>query len=206
MANPNAPFGFKVWNAGGGGTPNRLEEVTLVAAYGTALYTGDAMTLAADGTYAIATAGSAIAGIFDGVEYTLADGSVVFAKYWPASQVTATSSIIRVKMIPVEGHVFYAQSAGSMTLADVGQWVDISTGTAGSALTGRSGMQTSATGGSEVSFAIVGVLGAAPYDGDRSRPCRDSLGNQNTFATGTNAVVLVKVAKQVGGQVAAVEV
>jgi hypothetical protein len=181
MANPNAPFGFKVWNAGGGGTPARLEEGSLVAAYGTALYTGDALTLAADGT-------------------------VVFKSYWAASTATKSGTVIRVKYIPAEGHIFYAQSAGSMTLADVGQWVDISTGTAGSALTGRSGMQTSATGGSEVSFSIVGVLGAAPYDGDRSRPCRNAAGNPDMYATGTNAVVLVKVAKQVGGVVAAVEV
>jgi hypothetical protein len=160
MANPNAPFGFKVWNAGGGGTPARLEEGSLVAAYGTALYTGDALTLAADGTLAIASAGGAVIGIFDGVEYTQPDGTVVFKSYWAASTATKSGTVIRVKYIPAEGHIFYAQSAGSMTLADVGQWVDISTGTAGSALTGRSGMQTSATGGSEVSFSIVGVLGA----------------------------------------------
>jgi hypothetical protein len=206
MANPDAPFGFKVWNAGGGGTPCRTEEGTLVAAYGTALYSGDALTLAADGTLAVATAGGAIIGIFDGVEYILPDGSVKIDDYWPASTATKSGSKIRVTYIPVEGHIFYAQSAGSMTLADVGQWVDISTGTAGSAVTGRSGMQTSATGGSEVSFAIVGVLGAAPYDGDRSRPCRNAAGNPDMYTTGANAVVLVKVAKHVGGQVAAVEV
>lgn len=206
MANPTAPFGFKVWNSGTGGTPNRVEEGTLVAAYATALYTGDALTLAADGTLAVASAGGAIIGIFDGVEYVLPDGTVVFAKYWPASTVTKSGVPIRVKYIPAEGHTFYAQSVGSMTLADVGQWCDISTGTAGNALTGRSGMQTSATGGSEASFAIVGVLGAAPYDGDRSRPCVNAAGNQDFYTTGSKAVVLVKVAKAVGGTVAAVEV
>lgn len=206
MANPNAPFGFKVYNASGGGAPNRLEEGSLVAAYGTALYTGDALTLAADGTLAVASAGGAIIGIFDGVEYTEPDGSFRQRSYWPASTATKSGTPIRVKYIPAEGHTFYAQSAGSMTLADVGQWVDISTGTAGSAATGRSGMQTSATGGSEASFAIIGVLGAAPYDGDRSRPCRNAAGGQDMYTTGTNACVVVKVAKQVGGQVAAVEV
>jgi hypothetical protein len=206
MANPDAPFGFKVWNAGGGGTPNRLEEGSLVAAYATALYSGDALTLAADGTLAVATAGGAVIGIFDGVEYTATDGSLISKSYWAASTATKSGTKIRVKYIPVEGHIFYAQSEGSMTLADVGQWVDIDTSVAGSASTGRSGMQTSATGGSEVSFAIVGVLGAAPYDGDRSRPCRNAAGNPDMLTTGANAVVLVKVAKHVGGQVAAVEV
>lgn len=206
MANPDAPTGFKVYNAGGGGTPNRLEEGSLVAAYGTALYTGDALTLAADGTLAIAAAGGAIIGIFDGVEYTEPDGSFRARPYWPASTATKSGTPIRVKYIPVEGQIFEVQSNGSMTLADVGQWVDIDTSIAGSAATGRSGMQTSATGGSEASFAIVGVLGAAPYDGDRSRPCRNAAGNPDMFTTGTNARVLVKVAKQVGGQVAAVEV
>ena len=131
---------------------------------------------------------------------------MVFRSYWTASQATKSGTSIRVKYVPVEGHIFYAQSEGSMTLADVGQWVDIDTSQAGSAATGRSKMQTSATGGSEVSFAIVAVLGAAPYDGDRSRPCVNAAGNQDFYATVTIAVVLVKVAKQVGGQVAAVEV
>lgn len=206
MANPNAPFGFKVWNHGSGGTPERMEEGSLVAAYSTALYSGDALTLAADGTLAIATAGGAIIGIFQGVEYTLPDGSMKYDDYWPASTATLSGSVIRVKYMGDIAATLYAQSAGSMTLADVGQWCDISTGTAGSASTGRSGMQTSATGGSEASFAIVGVLGAAPYDGDRSRPCRNAAGNQDLYATGTNAVVLVKIAKAVGGPVAAVEV
>ena len=206
MANPDAPFGFKVWNHGSGGTPCRVGEYSLAASYATALYSGDALTLAADGTVAIATAGGAVIGIFDGVEYTLPDGSVVFKSYWAASTATKSGSVIRVKVLDDIATTYYVQSEGSMTLADVGQWVDIDTSIAGSAATGRSGMQTSATGGSEASFAIVGVLGAAPYDGDRSRPVRNAAGNQDFYATGTNAVVLVKIAKAVGGPVAAVEV
>lgn len=206
MANPNAPFGFKVWNHGTGGTANRVNEYSLVAAYGTALYTGDALTLAADGTVARAAAGEAILGIFDGVEYVLADGTVKIEDYWPASQVTKSGVPIRVKVLDDPQTIYYAQSAGSMTLADIGQFCDVSTGTAGSALTGRSGMQTSATGGSESSFAIVGVLGVAPYDGDRSRPCRNAAGNPDMYASGSNAVVLVRIAKGVQSGVSSTEI
>lgn len=56
----------------------------------TGLFTGDPVTLNANGTITIATAGSNCIGSFQGCRYIDSSGNAVFSKYWP-SGATATS-------------------------------------------------------------------------------------------------------------------
>jgi hypothetical protein len=190
MANPNAPNGFVPYKHAFGGVSGRMEEYKLSTAYSTALYLGDAVKTGGAGELNPAAAGDQIVGVFAGVKYIASDGSVVFKRNWVASTAEQSGTVIKAMIWADPGQLFSVQSAGSMTDSDVGQWVDVSTGTAGSALTGISGMQTSADGGSESTFRIVEVFGVR-----QQVPCRNAAGNPDVYATGTNARVIVKIMK-----------
>lgn len=201
MANPNAPTGFVPCKHASGGASSRTNEYPLSTGYSTALYMGDAVKTDGSGNIVIAGAGDQIRGVFAGVNYFFADGSVVFRRYWPASTTELTGSIIRAEVWDDPNQLFEVQSAGSMTAADIGQWVDLSTATGGSASTGISGMQSSADGGSESTFVIVDVYGTR-----QKKPCRNAAGNPDFYATGTNARVIVKILKHELGMVATTEI
>lgn len=198
MANPDAPFGFREYNHGGGGTPGRLEELRIATDYGTAIGFGDIVKTDGDGNVALATAGDAMIGVFKGCRYTAPDGSIIFKKNWVASTATQSGSVIYA-LVNTDPSIFLeAQSDGSMTRADVGQLCNLVAGTV-NATTGMSTMQTSATGGSESQFVVVDVI--------EGKPVRGSDGYQTLLATGTNARVVVKPAKhERGGAATAVEV
>ncbi|MBA3776401.1 MAG: hypothetical protein H0X11_08160 [Betaproteobacteria bacterium] len=200
MANPDAPFGFRVVRSRSGGPSNQTNEYRIASAYGTALATGDAVTLDTSGQVNIAAAGGAIVGIFQGCRYTTASGSVIHGPAWPASTVSA-DAVALVADDP--GLVLEVQSDGSMTSADIGQLVNIDTSQSANTTNGTSRMQTSASGGAENQFRVYGVYG----NGSLSKPVRDSAGNQALLATGTNAVIHVTIANHVmSGASAAVEV
>jgi hypothetical protein len=200
MANPDAPFGFKVVRSRSGNASNQVNEYAIASAYGTAIYTGDIVKQATDGTLVLGTAGAAITGVFQGCRYTNSQGERKFSAYWPASTV-ATDIVGLVADDP--SLVLEVQSDGSMTNADIGQLVDLDTSQTGAASTGMSKMQTSATGGSENQFRIYGIYGV----GSHSKPCRNAAGNPDMLAGGTNAVVLVTIANHVmSGASGAVEV
>lgn len=201
MANPNAPFGFRPWNHGSGGTPERLTEYPLSTAYNTALFYGDLVLLSGAGDVNIAAAGNQVVGVFAGVNYYAADGSVIYKKNWVASTAEQTGSTIKALVYDDPQQLFVAQSVGSMTRADVGQFCDVDTSVAGSASTGISGQMTSATGGSETTFKIVDVV-----DVNKQYPCRNAAGNQDFYATGTNALVVVRAVKHVHNGIATTEV
>jgi hypothetical protein len=201
MANPNAPFGFRLWRHGAGGTGGRTTEYALSTGYSTALYQGDLVKLDGSGAVNIAAAGDQVVGVFGGVNYIFTDGSVQFRRNWTASTTEKSGTIIRAIVFDDPMQLFLAQSTGSMTAADIGQWVDVDTGTAGSSLTGISGQQTSADGGSESTFRVMDVIGLR-----HNMPCRNSAGNPDFFATGTNALVVVKIMKHTNFGVATTEV
>jgi hypothetical protein len=200
MANPDAPFGFKVVRSRSGNPANQVNEYPIASGYATSIYSGDIVKQATDGTIVIGTAGAALTGVFRGVRYTNAQGERKFSPYWPASTV-ATDIVALVADDP--SLVLEVQSEGSMTSADIGQLVDIDTSQSGDTATGRSKQQTSASGGSENQFRVYGVYG----NGTLAKPCRNAAGDQAMLATGTNAVILVTIANHVlSGASGAVEV
>jgi hypothetical protein len=201
MANPNASFGFRPYNHGSGGTPERLTEYTLSTAYATSLFQGDLVLLDGSGNVNIATAGAQVVGVFNGVKYIASDGSVKFAKNWIGATPEMTGTTITALVYDDPQQLFLAQSVGSMTAADVGQFCDVDTSVAGSAATGVSGQMTSATGGSETTFKIVKVISVRD-----ELPCRNAAGNPDFYATGTNALVVVRAVKHVHNGIATTEV
>lgn len=204
MANPDAPFGFRPASHGGGGTPartNSMRTYRLSTAYNTALFRGDAVKSDGSGNVVISTAGDALAGIFAGVEWIGSDGKPRWANSWTASTAEKSGTAIIAHVWDDPNMIFEAQSDGSMTRADVNQFCNAVYSVAGNATTGISGQQTSATGGSESQFVIVDV-----YDSTNSKPTVLANGTHGFLATGTNAVVKVKIAKhELAGSATAVE-
>jgi hypothetical protein len=202
MANPNAPSGFRPWKHGGGGTPGRLSTYTLSTAYNTALYQGDAVKTDGAGNLNPIAAGNQGRGIFWGVKFIAADGSPKFQRNWVASTAELSGSKIEALVYDDPDQLFVVQSVSSMTAADIGQWVDVDTSTAGNATTGISGQQASADGSTESTFMVVDVVSAWKY----GLPCRNAAGNPDFYDEGANALVIVKFAKHELRGVASTEV
>lgn len=200
MANQDAPFGFRPVKTKGGTPLGHPNEYGIASGYATNMFKGDAVKLDGSGQVNIGTAGDAIIGIFAGCRYTAADGSFVYRNYWPAST-TAIDAVALVHDDP--DLILEVQSDGTMTNADIGQYCDIDTSQSGSTVTGISKQQTSATGGAEDNFRIVGIYGV----GSNSKTVRDDGGNHVQSATGLNALLLVSIVNHVAsGATVGVEV
>lgn len=160
MANTQGYFGLRpvktlsgqVWDGATG-------KYTISTGYATSLFTGDAVTLSADGTI-IAAGTSPVLGVFMGCEYVDAAGRKKFSPYWDGLTThTAISAYVAddpniVCQIQVDGMTF--------ALTDVGTRGDFAPGT-GSTSTGRSGgfIDTLVT-----TAAQLGVLRLAPTVGN----------------------------------------
>ena len=141
MANTDAPRGFWPLRHLSGGSMARTSPYTIASTYGTNIFRGDVVKLVAGGGIELAAAGDRFLGVFDGVQYTASDGSMKYAKYWPAST-TATNITAAVYDDPQM--LFGVQSAGSTVAADVGTLGDHVAGT-GSTTTGISAHELNGT-------------------------------------------------------------
>jgi len=160
MANTDAPRGlWPVRHLTGGSI--RQSEYPITSGYSTGIFYGDLVKLVAAGTIEAAAAGNRILGVFRGVEYTAADGSVVFSKYWPASTVATD---IKAMVIDDPNVVFGAQSSGSTVAADVGNLGDGVAG-AGSTSTGISAHEINGTTSTGVAgMRVIGKIDAPDND------------------------------------------
>lgn len=137
MANVNSPFGFKpVKRADGSAFSGQVETLPLASGYATAIAFGDPVALLNDGTIGIGVAGSAILGIFAGVEYTDTLGNRVIRPNWVASTATLGSVNAKAKVITDNMVVYEVQetdaagAAGTaLALTDVGQNINFRIGT-----------------------------------------------------------------------------
>jgi len=160
MANIDAARGFwPIRHLTGGSI--RMSEYSITSGYATGIFYGDAVKLVAAGTIEAAAAGDRLLGIFQGVEYTNAQGEVVFSKYWPAS---TSATNIKARVIDDPNVVFGVQSAGSTVAADVGNLGDHVAG-AGSTSTGLSGFELNGTTGTGAAgFRVLGKQNAPDND------------------------------------------
>ena len=141
MANPNAPYGFKVVRHMSGNAP-RANKYTIVSGLAENIFTGDLCILDANGqiTPHTATETNNI-GVFAGVSYTASDGEYVYSKFFPSGTV-ATDIVAYVYDDPYI--VFRIQSEGTPAQTDVGACADVVAG-AGSTTTGQSGFDLAGT-------------------------------------------------------------
>ena len=160
MANADTPCGFVPLRHRGGGVI-RANKYEFASAYGTALYTGDAVILSS-GDVAIAAQDSAtILGIFAGCQYRASDGSMVFSPYWPASTVTLGSERVTAFVFDDPMISYRVQTETSSTYVKAthdGSAYDIELDHAGSAFTGQSGMELDLTDTGTGQFIVLGLI------------------------------------------------
>lgn len=155
-----APFGFRVLRNSAGGEP-RLSAVRYTITAGTtgAIYSGDLVKNSGSGNAIVvgAAADTAFAGVFAGVNYKDAQGKIVFSPYWPSGGVSGATEI-EALVYDLKNNVFAVQCDDVLAAADLGATTDISTATAGSAVTGQSGMAITTNSLSGGNVKIIQVL------------------------------------------------
>lgn len=159
MANPNSPFGLRPVRHLFGGVI-REANYTIADQYSTSLFTGDPVLVTGTGkNIGIATAGSSgvVTGVFQGCKYVNSLGDTVFSKYWPASTVTKSGSVIEAFVIDDPFVLYQIQSdATGVVAAGIRQLADF-TSAAGDVVTGASAWVLAYAAGSENQMKIYGL-------------------------------------------------
>ena len=152
MANTNKPDGFTpAYHIYGGVI--RPAKMRIASGYGTAIYSGDVVTLSS-GYVQQAGATDTPVGVFYGVFYTASDGEPTFSKVWTASTATQGSADAEALVYNDPGIVYEAQfTAGTPAVSFIGNKYTLST-TAGSTVTGRSKEGVTATTSSGVALCV----------------------------------------------------
>ena len=179
MANADTPHGFIPFRHRGGGVI-RANAYQFASAYGTNLFTGDAVILSSGDVAIAAQDSGTLLGIFAGCRYRAADGSQVFSPYWPASTVTLNSERVTAYVYDDPMISYRVQTETSSTYAKAthdGNVYDIELDHAGSTFTGQSGMELDLTDTGTGQFHVLGLI--------------DEPGN----AVGVNAKIEVMIAE-----------
>jgi hypothetical protein len=179
MANVNGPFGLRPVRKLGNGVITQ-NEYSIAHDYATAIYVGDVVEMSGTGRNVTkaAAANADNIGVFRGCSYVDANGSWVFAHYWPG--VSDGKKNIVAYIIDDPDVIFECQADGCLE-ANIGNVADWNVGS-GSANTGISGL-----------YAVVSGLSATT--GGSLRVMR--LVNRPDNAYGTHAKIEVMFAEHV---------
>ena len=154
MANPDIKYGFEFYKNLYGDGPAQTIECEALAAYGTALFEGDAVIMATTGSDVIGRGA---------VTQAAASNSVIYGVIASISQVDGTlnthagakSTRRRIQVIPaLPGYLFTCNASSGVNPTDIGAMFDLVVGT-GDTATGRSAMElndTTATTGATLTL------------------------------------------------------
>lgn len=161
MANTNAPFGFRCVGSLAG-NDFRVSQRKIQSTYSTAIFRGDAVISASGYITQLAAAAGGSSGVAVGFAWLSKSlGYYTWFKYWNAASDAAADADVWVVDDP--GAVFQVQAgATALTLANIGQNIDIVVGT-GNTANGLSGFYLAGSPGTTTTFpfkitAIPGVL------------------------------------------------
>lgn len=163
MSNTDAPRGFTPVRHLHGGTIRYQGGFTIASEEATAMYSGDLVSMDAtrnNRDIALTADGAAeIVGVFAGCQYTAVDGSVVWSPYWAAATATKGGLQAEAFVYSDPGIVYEAQADGTLAVTAVGQFCDMVSTHAGSAVTGRSGEEIQASSASNdiLQLKIIGL-------------------------------------------------
>ena len=146
MANINGPSGFHPLRQLDGGHPSPARKYWIQSGYSTSIYTGDAVLLSG-GYLGLGLQDSALlVGIFAGCEFLDASGvpGARFSPYWPASTATTGSADV-IAWVYDDPYTIFGVQTYSVTAyaraSHFGGSYDLISNTAGSVVTGQSGME-----------------------------------------------------------------
>lgn len=163
MATTATPYGLKPLNEIGGlpyaGSTRKLP---ITSGYGTNLFYGAVVAIAANGTIELVTTNgdnstpfpAGTIGVFMGCSYTDATLGFVNRQYWPASTVADDALAF---IVDDPNTLFQAQAAGSITQADLGQnahFDAVQSTSTGSTSTGNSNTALDATTNTTAGWAF----------------------------------------------------
>jgi hypothetical protein len=135
----NAPFGLQPRYMSTGATWNgQTNDYLIASGYATGIFTGDPVTLLADGTIGIGVAGSGIIGIFTGCKYVDSSGNYVFSPRWIASTATQNTLPAIALVADDPGLICDVQADGALITGQLNQNANFAIG-AGSTVSGQSG-------------------------------------------------------------------
>lgn len=169
----NAPNGLRpVRKLDGSCWTGQMTTYPVASGYGTAIFTGDPVTLLADGTLGIGVAGAAIVGVFQGINYVDALGNLRFSPNWVAGTTTRGGVSAQAMVIDDPNVVFTIQetngagAAGTpLATTDVGLNANFAVGT-GNAATGLSGASLNNTTEADTATLNLKILGLDGYEGN----------------------------------------
>lgn len=119
--NINAPYGLRPYSTlAGASNTGQTQRMYIASAYGTPLFRGDLVTLAANGTITQAAIAGAAVGVFMGCKYINSSGETIDLPYWTASTVTLGSKNAAAYVITDPEQLFAIQvstTGGALTAA-----------------------------------------------------------------------------------------
>lgn len=169
----NAPQGLvPVKKLDGSAWTGATNPYQITSTYATAIFRGDPVTVLADGTLGVATAGNPAVGVFWGVKFTDSTGRVRFENYWPGNPGVLTGSVVEALVIDDPNTVFTIQetsgtgTAGTpLALADRGLNANFLY-TAGSTATGTSAVSLNNATEADTSSLNLKILQLDPTPGN----------------------------------------
>ena len=163
MSSVSSPYGLRpVRHLTGGNIQSN--EYPIAVTYTTAIFNGDVVKAATDGSIVLAAAGGTDnLGVFGGVTYTDPTGAQRFSNYWPG---TASCTNIKAIVYDDPDIIFQAQSAAVIAQSGTQTCVDLTAYAAGSTRTGKSlctidGEASSATTGK--TFRVMRIVDSGTY-------------------------------------------
>jgi hypothetical protein len=160
MANKDAAFGLRPVGKLGSDINNAgTSKYIILDGYGTAIYKGDPVLLANDGTIQVQNAATTNnIGVFNGCFYNdPTTQKPTWKNYYPGS-ITPTVGDIEAYVYDDPNQLFLIQDAGTLAQTNVGNNADIATYVAGSTINGQSKVELSATAAATAAtFRIVRI-------------------------------------------------
>lgn len=165
MANVSRPAGLIPVNHQSGGTPNRLGEYTIADGLAQNLFEGSVVTMTGTGrNVSLATPGNdqRVVGALMGVQYTAADGNVVFSNRWISGTALKPGTVAKAFVYDDPNQVFSVQVDGAgLAAADIGSQGNI-IAEVGNANTGRSTQQIGVASLSNSAGRMFRIIGLSP--------------------------------------------
>tara|TARA_R100000656_G_scaffold111744_1_gene83775 strand:+ start:26 stop:604 length:579 start_codon:yes stop_codon:yes gene_type:complete len=160
MANKDAAFGLRPVGKLGSDINNAgTSKYIILDGYGTAIYKGDPVLLANDGTIQVQNAATTNnIGVFNGCFYNdPTTQKPTWKNYYPGS-ITPTVGDIEAYVYDDPNQLFLIQDAGTLAQTNVGNNADIATYVAGSTINGQSKVELSSTAAATAAtFRIVRI-------------------------------------------------
>jgi hypothetical protein len=160
MANKDAAFGLRPVGKLGSDINNAgTSKYIILDGYGTAIYKGDPVLLANDGTIQVQNAATTNnIGVFNGCFYNdPTTQKPTWKNYYPGS-ITPTVGDIEAYVYDDPNQLFLIQDEGTLAQTNVGNNADIATYAAGSTINGQSKVELSSTAAATAAtFRIVRI-------------------------------------------------